>query len=40
MTNFIKIQELKKYFPVGKTNHLLINGHQKIAEYIINHDTN
>lgn len=39
-TDYIKINELKKFYPLGKTNHLLNEGHQAIAEYIITHDKN
>ena len=39
-TNYIKVNELGKLYPVGKTNHLLDEGHQKIAEHIIKNDTN
>jgi hypothetical protein len=39
-TNYIKVNELKKVFPVGNTKHLLDAGHQHIAEYVLKHDSN
>jgi len=35
----IKVETLSKQCPVGPTGHLLHQGHEKIAEYIIKHDT-
>lgn len=39
-TSNIKVSELLKNHLVGKTNHLLNDGHRTIAEYIIKHDSN
>jgi len=34
------ITDLNKKYPVGSTGHLLDQGHQATADYILEHDTN
>ena len=34
------ITNLRPQYPSGATNHLLVEGHQAVADYILTHDTN